>query len=98
PRHLPSLPTRRSSDLSHLSAHGGIHLGQQGGGNLDKIHAPQDSSGGKARQIAHHAAAQSRNGVGAGESEVQQLPIEVTEHLHGLDRKSTRLNSSHVSI
>ncbi len=40
----------------HLAAHAAVHLGQQGGGDLDKGHPPEDGGGGEARQIPHHAA------------------------------------------
>ena len=51
----------------HLAPYGGIHLGQQGGGDLHEVHPPQDGGGGEPRQIPHHAAAQGRHRVGAGQ-------------------------------
>ena len=51
-----------------LAAHGGVHLGEEGGGDLDVIHPPQHGGGGKSRQVAHHAAAQGDDPVGAGEA------------------------------
>ena len=56
----------------HLAAHGGVHLGQQGGGELDIADAPENGGGGKARQISYHAAAQGGHGVGAGQAEGHQ--------------------------
>ena len=52
-----------------LAADAGIHLGKQGGGDLDEVHPPEEGCGGKARQIAHHAAAQGCHSVGAGHAE-----------------------------
>jgi hypothetical protein len=57
----------------HLAAHRGIHLGEQGRGNLDEVHPTQDGSGGKACQVSHHAAAQGDHRVGAGEGEVHHV-------------------------
>ena len=74
--HRPGLPEAPGQVLSgsqvdsYLSAYGGIHLGQEGGGDLNEIHAPEDGGGGEARQVPHHAAAQGNDGVGAGEAEV----------------------------
>ena len=68
----------------HLATHGGVHLGQQGGGDLDEIHPPQDGGGRKASQIAYHAAAQGHYRVGAGEAEVHHVLPELGEHGGGL--------------
>ena len=43
-------------------------MGQQGGGDLDKVHPPQDGGGGESSQVAHHAAPQSNHGVGASQA------------------------------
>ena len=59
---------RRQVD-GHLAPHRGIHLGQEGGGDLDIVHPPEDGGGGKAGQIPHHAAPQSHHGIGAGQAE-----------------------------
>ena len=48
-----------------LAAHRGIHLRQQGGGDVVKINAAHVGGGGKARQIAHHAAAHGGHAVAA---------------------------------
>ena len=55
-----------------LAAHGGIHHGQQRSGDLNKAHAPEIGRGGKARQIARHAAAQRNDQVAAGEAPAAQ--------------------------
>ena len=57
----------------HLPPHGGVHLGEEGGGDLDEVHPPEDGGGGEARQISHHAAPQGNHGVGAGEAEGHHL-------------------------
>mgnify|MGYP007003604265 CR=1 FL=1 len=41
-----------------FSADAAVHLGQQSGGDLDEVHPPEEGGSGKARQVAHHAAAQ----------------------------------------
>ena len=55
--HQPGLPEGPRQILSvlqihgHLAPYGGIHLGQQGGGDLHEVHPPQDGGGGEPRQI-----------------------------------------------
>ena len=68
----------------HLAAHGGVHLGEEGGGDLDKVHPPEDGGGGEAGQVTHHAAAQGHHGVGAGEPKVHHILPEGAEHGGGL--------------
>ena len=50
-----------------LAADAGIHRRQKGGGHLDEPHAPLVAGGGKARQIANHAAAQGHEDIGPGQ-------------------------------
>src|SRR5699024_11654250 len=92
-RHIPSAPTRRSSDL----------LEQE-----DAVHHPVVDA-----QIVGRVAVQSQpvdivredalTGVVAGEGLSLDTPLSELEPFVGVvvpveDRKSTRLNSSHVSI
>ena len=87
--HQPGLPEGsrqvfpRPEVHRHLAAHGGVHLGQEGGGELDEIHPPEDGGGGKARQVPHHAAAQGHHPVGAGKAEVQHGLPQLGEALGG---------------
>ena len=72
PAGLPEGPGQVFSRLQidgHFSAHGGVHLGQEGGGDLNKVHPPEDGGGGEARQVPHDPAPQGHNRVGAGEAE-----------------------------
>ncbi len=55
-----------------FAAHGGIHRGQQRGGQLYAADSPQVYGGGKARNIAGHSAAQGGHTVGAGETLLRQ--------------------------
>ena len=55
-----------------LAAHGGIHRREQGGGHLDIGQAPVVGGGGKARQVAYHAAAQGDDTIAAGKVIVKQ--------------------------
>jgi hypothetical protein len=89
-QHQPGLPESarqvfaRLEIYRHLAAHRGVHLGQQGGGQLDEIHPPQNGGGGKARQVPHDPAAQGGHGVGPGEAEGQELVVKVLQHGHRL--------------
>ena len=72
PLGLPEGPGQIFSGLKvdgHLAPHGGVHLGQQSGGDLDEVHPPEEGGGGKARQVAHHAAAQGCHPVSACHTE-----------------------------
>ena len=63
-----------------LTAHGGIHRGQQSRWHLHKADAAQIGGCGKARQIPHHAAAQGDKQIAAGHAvfreEVQQPSVD----------------------
>src|SRR5690606_40550848 len=90
PRDLPSVPTRRSSDLGAPRPRSGgerdgrpDHEGAQHGELQD---VPR---GGGARCARHGAVEVS----GGGEQ-----PVALLDGLRDGDRKSTRLNSSHVKI
>ena len=78
-KHQPGLPEGPGQVLAvgqvhgHLPSHGGVHLGQQGGGDLDKVHPPEHRGGGEARQVPHHAAPQGGHRVGAGEAKGHHL-------------------------
>ena len=65
----------------HFAAHGGIHLCKQGGGDLDKVHTPENGSGSEACKIAYHTAAQRNDGVGAGEPHIHHLFPELCQNL-----------------
>src|SRR5207253_10916154 len=83
-RYLPSFPTRRSSDLH--------------GNAADRAHDAEAPSAGKAlRDLTRHADER------AAELVPLELALELDLHATRLpscvvDRKSTRLNSSHVAI
>src|SRR5690606_41377234 len=86
PRHLPSFPTRRSSDLGQMTGHGVqpvVQLAAEG----------EDLLRGIGELVLPPAeldrAQQSEQGGRGGD---EHAPGE------GVDRKSTRLNSSHVKI
>ena len=64
-----------------FAAHGGIHGGKQSRGNLNEADASQIACGGEACQIAHHAAAQSDDHVGAGQLIFREKVQEIEENL-----------------
>ena len=64
-----------------FAAHGGIHGGKQGRGNLNEADAPKVACGGESRQITHHAAAQSDDQVGAGQPVFREKVQEIEENL-----------------
>src|SRR5207253_6875194 len=84
PLHLPSFPTRRSSDLVRRRHHvwpSGVHLRVDG--ERRRVH----------RVLAlHHVA------VVVDEEEVRGADVPEVHPERVEDRKSTRLNSSHVAI
>src|SRR5690606_41268217 len=86
-RHLHSFPTRRSSDLPVELAHALVaDAGDDLGGGVQPGHPPL----GGAQVVALDDVA---------DHELVQRPGLLDEVLDGLlDRKSTRLNSSHVKI
>ena len=55
-----------------LAPHGGIGRGQEGGGELDVVHAPLVGGGGEARHVPGDAAPQSGHAVNAGEVLLRQ--------------------------
>src|SRR5699024_12712406 len=93
-RHLHSFPTRRSSDLlgkiQVLPVAGGVVQAQAGGD-----HAPVDVVP-LVGLAAAHLFDVPHGGLGAGMGD--QVVHVLAQHGQNLDRKSTRLNSSHVSI
>src|SRR5204862_5227545 len=87
-RALPSFPTRRSSDLTKLRAAGAVVLGKTNLSEWANFRSTRSTSGwsslgGQTR----NPYALDRNPCGSSSG---SLPIR--------DRKSTRLNSSHVEI
>src|SRR5690606_42012041 len=87
PPHLPSFPTRRSSDLAHGAQH--TALGAGSGGDAEAAMQPFGSEYGCG--FRHGRAPARRRGC-------SEPPARWRVFRSGLDRKSTRLNSSHVKI
>src|SRR5699024_11833755 len=88
PQSLPSFPTRRSSDLS-----------RQNDGNCQPEHDATGAMFTKERGVGVNPACAKY--TSHSESEKLKKPERFLEFLwpfHPIDRKSTRLNSSHVSI
>ena len=88
--HLLRLP-EGTHDVFHpiqidagLAADGGVHLRQQSGGDVVKIHPPHKAGGGKPCQIAHHTAAHGGNAVLAGKAPLQHHPAQLGDGFHGL--------------
>src|SRR5207249_5780580 len=94
--HLRSLPTRRSSDLLVATA-GGLVQGERGK-KLRRWMLDRDLEG-DAYDVVREVFSRSERYalVGAGVPAAAAVSPAAPEPL-GLDRKSTRLNSSHVSI
>src|SRR5207248_11559550 len=97
PRHLPSFPTRRSSDL--IMVVGGLadQLGRRpvflGGLALFLVGS---ALCGLAPSVPWLIAFRVVQGLGAGA--IQPTTMTISADLYTLDRKSTRLNSSHRTI
>ena len=76
-QHQPGLMEHPHLVFAAPQVHGGlapdgrIHLGQGGGGAVDKIDAPHIAPGGEPRQIPDHPAAQGQYPVLAGKSQRQ---------------------------
>jgi len=64
-----------------LAADRGIHLREQGGGDLDESHPAQPGRGRKAGHIAHHATAQRHQQVAAGKAAGCQPCVNLRDHL-----------------
>src|SRR5207249_11664570 len=95
PPPLPSFPTRRSSDLQGADHDAGAGVVMDGVGLPGSDAADQVPLG--AAADLHAAAGVVGDGVAV--QEVAIAPDAVDEHANpAVDRKSTRLNSSHVSI
>src|SRR5690606_41893127 len=95
PGHLPSFPTRRSSDLLHLqvTAPGKAQIRDQRRCNGPQ---PQQRSQQQPKRVA-----EGLGRIEAGWAKRLQIGLEIGDRgqLEDLeDRKSTRLNSSHVKI
>src|SRR5207302_5544156 len=91
PRELLSFPTRRSSDLVRVPpAHRSRRRDRDGGVDGGVGAAPGGSPG-----AVHAVLGAGQADPGGGE---QRRRGAVVRHLGGADRKSTRLNSSHVKI
>src|SRR5439155_24421626 len=92
-RHLPSFPTRRSSDLTVLHKDGAIEM------SYDQL-AAKDAIVGIYPLISPDAEkpesslSTTKHAPSAAHLDIQKLKLSVV----GGDRKSTRLNSSHVAI
>src|SRR5204863_1904719 len=92
-RHLPPFPTRRSSDLVELVARGGAPPGLLGEGG-------GEAAGAGGRVPAVGARGPVGEPLGRGQVGAGQLGGggQLVDLARGEDRKSTRLNSSHVEI
>ena len=67
-----------------LAADGGVHLGQRGGGAVDKVNAAHIGGGAETAQIPDDAAAHRNQQVLAGHIEVQHGLLHLAEHLEAL--------------
>src|SRR5699024_12056256 len=93
PRLLYSFPTRRSSDLPSVRALPQARCAQSGRG-----HRARPSEPVRQRPVKHGVGETRVGEAGAAES-VNQTELSFgRDRLRKIDRKSTRLNSSHVSI
>src|SRR5699024_11809386 len=91
-----SFPTRRSSDLKQINASCGLDPTIVQSGKSINYHGPISKRGNKyARKILFNC---SRNIVTVSAKCDKENPIYVYYQKKKQDRKSTRLNSSHVSI
>src|SRR5207249_8917704 len=89
--HLPSFPTRRSSDLKFRQSHlFGPQITHHPFRIADRPQRPLKYQPVEATQYSRNLFPVFRPAEISGDAEVDQLS--------GRDRKSTRLNSSHVSI
>src|SRR5205807_5890296 len=89
PHALPSFPTRRSSDLGPVTLGREVFVGER---SVLDIH----TSMGNGAQLGHASALHSGQTVPQGER-WHGSPAQRTD-VNYLDRKSTRLNSSHLVI
>src|SRR5207248_10814922 len=86
PRHLPSFPTRRSSDLAILHpADGSVHPARW----VRRLAVQAVEAGVEIRERSH---VESLDDLEADQVVVERFDVA------SLDRKSTRLNSSHRTI
>src|SRR5207249_11609012 len=83
-RALPSFPTRRSSDL-----HDAVHVGEI---------AEQQIGTARRQLVGRMLAGRDRHRHRAAAPRALHVEGCVADDRHAVDRKSTRLNSSHVSI
>src|SRR5207253_10670977 len=91
--HLPSFPTRRSSDLTVAQATGGAGTGQ------NSVQSTAATGGvGTGQASTQSTAPTGGAGTGPGSSGSTAAPSGGAGTAPGSDRKSTRLNSSHVAI
>ena len=82
-----------------LAADRGIDLGQQGGRHLDVIEAAPHRGGAKAREVAHHPAAESNDDVAALELRGDQRLAHALEHgeaLGALARRHADVGRRHI--
>src|SRR5690606_40129867 len=98
PRHLRSFPTRRSSDLAMLSFElaGGVPA-VRSFVEAVRVFTLAESLGGVESLVAHPAT-MTHAGMGAQARRAAGISDGLLRLSVGLDRKSTRLNSSHVKI
>src|SRR5690606_13614713 len=80
-----------------LAANRRVYLGQQCGWHLDECHTALIGGRGITRHVSNHATAQGDQCRVTGMTALQQ-PVIDTIQIIQIDRKSTRLNSSHVKI
>src|SRR5207249_9886528 len=97
PPHLHSFPTRRSSDLSQVVKLRAPH--RRALGHLDLVDARRVEGKGPLHAHAVGDAPHRERGPGPAPALADHHALEGLQALFlTLDRKSTRLNSSHVSI
>ena len=96
--HIADHELRLAEDAHHVleaaeidavfSAHAGVDLGQQGGGDKPEAHPAHIGGGNKSRDVADDSAADSHNDRGAVRFQIHELPVDVGYRIQGLDRFS----------
>src|SRR5207249_9996291 len=96
-RDTPSFPTRRSSDLG-LAKDDSIRAVVYRGAGTVAFAAGADISEFQDNRKDSASALEYNKHTDAAYTAIRTCPKPTVAMIHGLDRKSTRLNSSHVSI